>query len=110
MIPDILSKREGKVDMVNNPPHYTKGGIECIEAIKASMTPEEFAGFLKGQVLKYMWRFEDKWDPVEDVEKAQFYMDELAAHMRKHPDIFGKGDHSRKEIEDEGNGEAVESV
>lgn len=40
-------------DPVNHPEHYTSGGIECLDAIKASMTPIEYAGFLKGQVLKY---------------------------------------------------------
>lgn len=37
-------------DNVNHPAHYTQGGIECIEAIKASMTPEAFRGYLKGNV------------------------------------------------------------
>ena len=44
-------------DLVNNPSHYTQGGIECIDAIKASMSDEEYAGFLKGNALKYLWRY-----------------------------------------------------
>lgn len=75
-------------DMVNHPPHYTQGGVECIDAIEASMSPEEFAGFLKGQVVKYMWRFEKKWNPVEDLKKASFYLERLIGYMEKHPDIF----------------------
>ena len=78
-------------DMVNHPPHYTQGRVECIDAIEASMSPEEFAGFLKGQVIKYTWRFEKKWDPVEDLKKASFYLERLIGHMEEHPDIFHEG-------------------
>lgn len=64
-------------DPVNHPTHYTQGGIECIEAIKASMTREEYEGFLKGQVIKYVWRYKHKGKPVEDLKKARFYLDRL---------------------------------
>jgi hypothetical protein len=63
-------------DMVNHPPHYTKGGIECIDAIAASMTIEEFRGFLHGQVMKYVWRYKYK-NGREDLEKAEFYLKRL---------------------------------
>ena len=43
-------------DAVNNPSHYNSGGIECIAAIQAALTPEEFRGYLKGNILKYTWR------------------------------------------------------
>ena len=43
-------------DPVNQPPHYRQGGIECIDAIAAALTPEEFAGYCKGNILKYVWR------------------------------------------------------
>ena len=45
-----------EIDMVNNPPHYNKHGIECIQAIRAALTDEEFKGYCKGNVLKYTWR------------------------------------------------------
>ena len=44
------------VDMVNSPPHYTSNLIECIDAIEASMSDEEFQGYLKGNCMKYLWR------------------------------------------------------
>ena len=57
-------------DMVNQPGHYTKdGGIECIEAIKASMSSAAFNGYLKGNVMKYIWRYENK-NKLEDLQKA----------------------------------------
>lgn len=65
-------------DFVNHPPHYTDtdGGIECIEAIEASMTTEEFKGFLKGNVQKYVWRYAQK-NGAEDLNKAKWYLDRL---------------------------------
>lgn len=64
-------------DPVNHPSHYTTGTVECIEAIKASMTPEEFKGFLKGNVMKYVFRYRLKGKPLQDLQKAQWYMDRL---------------------------------
>lgn len=72
---------ESKPDMVNSPSHYTTDGIECIEAIKASMTPEAFNGYLKGNVMKYMWRYEKKINPVEDLKKAHWYQDRLIKEL-----------------------------
>ena len=64
-------------DVVNNPSHYNKGGIECIEAIEQSMTPSSFKGYLKGNVQKYMWRYESKTRPGEDLKKARWYLNKL---------------------------------
>lgn len=64
-------------DNVNNPSHYTQGDIECIEAIKASMTVWEYRGYLKGNIQKYIWRYNDKLKPAEDLEKAQWYLNQL---------------------------------
>lgn len=63
-------------DMVNHPSHYADGGIECIEAIEAQLTPEEYRGFLKGNVAKYVWREKNKGG-VESLKKAQWYLDRL---------------------------------
>lgn len=82
--PEPQQKSAGKVsepDMVNSPSHYTTDGIECIEAIKASMTPEAFKGYLKGNVMKYMWRYEKKINPAEDLKKARWYQDRLIKEL-----------------------------
>lgn len=63
-------------DNVNSPAHYTAGGIECIDAIKAALTPEEFRGFLKGNVIKYAWRERLKGG-VESLKKAAWYLTRL---------------------------------
>lgn len=65
------------VDVVNSPSHYKSGGIEAIEGIEASMEPEAFAGYLKGNIMKYMWRYERKGKPIEDLKKARWYLDRL---------------------------------
>jgi hypothetical protein len=65
------------VDVVNSPSHYKAGGIEAIEGIEASMGPEAFAGYLKGNVMKYLWRYEKKSKPLQDLKKARWYLDRL---------------------------------
>jgi hypothetical protein len=64
-------------DPVNSPAHYNSGGIEAIEGIEASMAPEAYAGYLKGNIMKYLWRYEKKAKPIEDLKKARWYLDRL---------------------------------
>ena len=64
-------------DAVNNPDHYNTGNIECIEAIEESMSSVAFKGYLKGNCMKYLWRYDYKGKPVEDLQKAQWYLARL---------------------------------
>lgn len=68
-------------DAVNHPSHYTQGGIECIDAMKASMSDEAFKGLLKGNVIKYIWRYEKKVNPLEDLKKAKWYLERLIKEL-----------------------------
>ena len=63
-------------DAINKPAHYNQGSIECIEAMKIVLTPEEFRGYLKGNVFKYLWREKDK-NGNEDLRKGKSYYDRL---------------------------------
>lgn len=63
-------------DAVQHPSHYTHGGIECIEAIRASMTADGFCDYCKGNIIKYIWRWRSKGG-VEDLKKARVYLDWL---------------------------------
>jgi hypothetical protein len=63
-------------DTVNHPSHYTDGGIECIEAIEAALSNEEFRGYCKGNCIKYNWRERHKGG-TESLKKAQWYLDRL---------------------------------
>jgi hypothetical protein len=64
------------VDLVNHPPHYTKGGIECIDALRAAMTEEQFMGYLRGCAIKYLWRYENKGG-LQDLQKSNWYLARL---------------------------------
>lgn len=66
-------KVKASVDMVNTPPHYNQGGIETIDVIRLSMTPELFKGYLIGSILKYRLRAGLKGPTDEDLEKAEKY-------------------------------------
>lgn len=65
------------VDMVNHPPHYTVGGIETIDYMKAKSTTEEFRGHLRLTALKYLSRMGHKDDSLKDLKKAQWYLNRL---------------------------------
>ena len=58
-----------------NPSHYA-GKIECIDAIESALSPEEFKGFLRGNIIKYNWRCMQK-NGAEDLKKSQWYLDRL---------------------------------
>lgn len=59
-------------DKVNHPSHYNKYSREVIESIKGLCTPEEFRGYLKGNIIKYSARYSDK-DGVQDIDKLAKY-------------------------------------
>ena len=63
-----------KNNVVSHPEHYTQGGIECIDAIRASMGSCDFASYCKGNVIKYLWRYRLK-NGAEDLRKAAVYLD-----------------------------------
>jgi hypothetical protein len=67
---------------VEHPSHYNQGDIECIDAIKAALTPEEFEGFIKGTVIKYMWRAKHKGQ-MEDMKKGWFYLNWMLSFSEK---------------------------
>ena len=64
-------------EQVTHPGHYNQNPLECIDAIEGSMSTDEFAGFLKGNVLKYLWRYKHKGNPIEDLKKAEWYLAKL---------------------------------
>jgi hypothetical protein len=71
-----------------NPAHYQKGKVECIEAIEASMSKEAFKGFLKGNCIKYIYRYENK-NGAEDLRKAEWYLLRLIV-LRKDEETMAK--------------------
>ena len=63
-------------DNVDRPMHYAAGSIECIDAIEAQLSAEEFRGYLKGNIIKYLWREKHKGG-VESLKKAKWYLNKL---------------------------------
>lgn len=73
-------------DPVNHPAHYTRGGIECIDAIQAAVDglngPE---AWMTGSIIKYVWRWAWK-NGSEDLRKARFYLDRLISIVQQKED------------------------
>jgi hypothetical protein len=69
-------------DEVNHPEHYTQGGIECIDAIRAQLSDEAYAGYLHGNIAKYLWRWRHKGG-AQSLAKAQWYLTRLIEHASK---------------------------
>ena len=57
-------------DPVEHPPHYNNhpSGVECIEIA-------EHMSYCLGNVIKYIWRCDEKGNALEDLRKARFYLD-----------------------------------
>lgn len=63
-------------ESVHAPKHYQGDKMECIDAMAAMLSHDEFRGFLRGNIFKYMWRYKDK-NGIEDLRKANWYLDRL---------------------------------
>ena len=81
-LPDIVKPQNAMPllpsmpEAINHPDHYNAGAVECIDAIEAALTPEEFAGFCKGNAIKYLWRMNHKGGR-ESLAKARWYVNRL---------------------------------
>ena len=69
-------------DVVNSPPHYGNGNIECIDYIKDFLNEEEYQGYLRGNIAKYLHRWPYK-NGVEDLRKAEWYLKRLIEEQEK---------------------------
>ena len=74
---------ENVPDMVNHPQHYTQGGIECIDALKAATVGKRgIEAVCVANVIKYLWRYEKK-NGIEDIRKAKFYIERLLKELEE---------------------------
>lgn len=78
-----ITMEEPQTDNVNHPAHYKVGGIETIDFLEAKLTPEEFRGYLRGNVLKYLSRAGNKGNYEEDMLKARWYLNREASRFGK---------------------------
>lgn len=74
-----MSEKNTSKEAVNSPSHYlASSGVEVIDAIEAwGMGP----GFCAGNVIKYVARYNHKGNPLEDLKKAQWYLNRLIQHV-----------------------------
>ena len=77
--------------------HYTNNGIEPIEIMRKNFSHDEFVGFCKGNVLKYLLRYKDK-NGLEDLEKAKIYLNWLVDELVAEPSIVSTNDFAETEI------------
>ena len=79
------STNKQSFDPVENPKHYNQDdGIQCIDAIRAQLTHEEFIGYLRGTIAKYNWRIMHKHpDPTQDASKIRWFSDYLEQYLIK---------------------------
>ena len=69
---------DGDADSLNNPPHYQlRNGVQSMDLIESTMTSEQFEGFLRGNALKYLIRYNRKGTPKADLRKALDYVTRL---------------------------------
>ena len=68
-----------EADFVNHPSHYADTKIECIDALEAMIEPyiDTIDASLSWQVVKYIWRHPFKFNALEDLNKARWYLDRL---------------------------------
>lgn len=69
-------------DNVNHPKHYTTGKIEVIKIMEDQLNPEEYRGYIKGQVIKYITREKHK-NGLEDLKKAHWYLTRLINYLER---------------------------
>ena len=75
-------KKEKTVDLVNQPPHYKKNKVQAIKVNEAGLGDQGFQDYLLGQVFKYLLRFKHKGKPIEDLEKAEWYLKRLKKKVK----------------------------
>lgn len=76
-----LNDQYAEKDNVNHPSHYTKGKVECLDALEsATIGKSGIEAVCVANVIKYLWRYEEK-NGLEDVKKAKFYLNRLLATL-----------------------------
>lgn len=81
--PDPAADVNEENDMVNNPEHYTFGGIETVDYLRAKLTKEEFVGWCRGNALKYLSRAGHKDEELQEYRKAAKYIEWIIDTMKE---------------------------
>ena len=81
--PDPAADATKEADMVDNPEHYTFGGIETVDYLRAKLTKEEFVGWCRGNALKYLSRAGHKDEELQEYRKAAKYIEWIIDAMKE---------------------------
>ncbi len=68
-------------DLINSPKHYCQGSVECLDAIESMSGINGFMEYLRGNIVKYLWRAKSKGNPLQDLKKAQFYLNRMVTSL-----------------------------
>lgn len=91
-------------DEISNPKHYDlfPDGMQAIDVIEAALTPEEFAGYLKGNFLKYRLRAGEKGPAEKCIGKSEWYRERLLEHHDfMNSEAITRAEHAKLKAEDE---------
>ena len=75
--------KDNSFDPVTKPLHYNTGEIECIDYVKQVLGVEGFIAYCHGNMIKYQHRHRYKQNPVEDMDKADWYMQKMRVAMKE---------------------------
>ena len=79
-----MNHRLPEKEKVNHPEHYNQGKFECIDVIKdLGKEMNGFEGFCIGNAIKYLWRYNCKDNPIEDLKKAIWYIQRVIDSRNK---------------------------
>lgn len=81
--PDPAADATKEADMVDNPEHYTFGGIETVDYLRAKLSKEEFVGWCRGNALKYLSRAGHKDEELQEYRKAAKYIEWIIDAMKE---------------------------
>ena len=77
-------KFSGEYDPVNKPLHYAlEGGLECIDYMRQVLGLDGFIEYCHGNVIKYQHRYKYKNKPIQDMEKAQYYLNKMIEALKE---------------------------
>ena len=77
---EFMKRMAAEVDMVNSPPHYQQGEVECIDAIQAALG-SHFPYHCTATAMKYLWRWDAKENPEQDLKKAKWYLEKAISAL-----------------------------
>lgn len=81
VLPDGAYAISSTPNLVNHPPHYNQGEIECIDAMRAALGHDGFVAFCRGAAMKYLWRCGHKDAPAQELQKAAWYIERAVREM-----------------------------